>query len=92
MKDVVDVGELIIEHYPTDEMWGEFLIKPFQGSKFRTFRSAILGKSRADEPSPKRSVLDPKVTSGSDVMGEISKLTGDVHEHTPTWKIKVRGN
>ena len=70
---------------------GGFFAKPLQRSKFRRFRSVILGKLGADEPSPPRSVLDPNVSSVADVMGDISKLAGVTHVRTQTRKVKVRG-
>jgi hypothetical protein len=44
VTDHVDKGNVTIEYCPTDEMIADFMTKPLQGEKFRTFRSAILGE------------------------------------------------
>ena len=43
IKDVVDKGEVQIQHCPTKEMAGDFFTKPLQGKKFFQFRKLILG-------------------------------------------------
>ena len=60
---------------------GDFFTKPPQGSKFRRFRSVILGKSRVNEPSPPRSMFDPKDDIIAFIIGGISKLIGYLHPH-----------
>ena len=44
LTDQVERGNLSIEYCPTDEMWGDFHSKPLQGTKFRKFRSDIMGE------------------------------------------------
>jgi hypothetical protein len=41
--DQVEKGNVTIVHCPTDDMVGDFHMKPLQGEKFRKFRNAILG-------------------------------------------------
>ena len=43
IKDYYEISELKIEHFPTDYMVGDFMIKPLQGLKFKNFRKLILG-------------------------------------------------
>ena len=43
IKDYCERGELEINYCPTDDMVGDFMTKPLQGSKFRKFRKLILG-------------------------------------------------
>ena len=90
-KGRVDAGGGgIIEHCPTEEMWGGFFAKLLQGSKFRRFRLVILVNSRAGKPLPPRSMLDPKVSSLDDVMGCISTLTGGARVRITNQKINVQ--
>ena len=44
IADQVELGNVQIEHCPTDEMIGDFMTKPLQGEKFRKFRDLILGE------------------------------------------------
>ena len=43
LTDQVEKGNLEIRYCPTDEMIGDYMTKPLQGNKFRTFRKAIMG-------------------------------------------------
>ena len=43
VKDVIDAGRLNVLHSPTEEMIGDFMTKPLQGSKFKEFRVSLLG-------------------------------------------------
>ena len=43
VKDVIDAGKLDVAHSPTEEMIGDFMTKPLQGSKFKEFRISLLG-------------------------------------------------
>ena len=43
ITDQVEKGNVVVEHCPTDVMVADFMTKPLQGAKFRTFRKAILG-------------------------------------------------
>jgi hypothetical protein len=43
LTDQVEKGNLSIEHFPTDDMVGDFHTKPLQGEKFRKSRNEILG-------------------------------------------------
>ena len=44
ITDQVELGNVQIEHCPTDDMIGDFMTKPLQGEKFRKFRDLILGE------------------------------------------------
>jgi hypothetical protein len=44
ITDQVELGNVQIEHCPTDDMIGDFMTKPLQGEKFRKFRELILGE------------------------------------------------
>ena len=41
--DQVKKGNLSLEYCPTDEMLGDFMTKPLQGSKFSFFKSRLMG-------------------------------------------------
>ena len=43
VTDVVDRGNLTIQHCPTLDMPADFMTKPLQGTKFLQFRKEILG-------------------------------------------------
>ncbi|CAJ1931338.1 unnamed protein product [Cylindrotheca closterium] len=43
VTDQVELGNITIEHMPTDEMWADYMTKPLQGEKFRKFRAVIQG-------------------------------------------------
>ena len=43
LTDQVEKGNVSIEYCPTDDMVGDFHMKPLQGEKFRKFRNEILG-------------------------------------------------
>ena len=43
VTDQVELGNVKIEHMPTDDMWADYMTKPLQGDKFRKFRALILG-------------------------------------------------
>ena len=45
MKDIFEKENLQIGYFPTDKMWGYFLINPIQGEDFRIFRNYILGRN-----------------------------------------------
>lgn len=40
--DRVDAKELSLQHFPTENMTGDFFTKPIQGSKFREFLQQVL--------------------------------------------------
>ena len=44
-KDVLDRGDMQIEHYPTKEMIANFYTKPLQGKHFYNLRQLIMGHS-----------------------------------------------
>ena len=44
LTDQIEKGNLNVEYCKTDEMIGDFMTKPLQGSKFREFRKVILGE------------------------------------------------
>ena len=43
ISDQVNQGNLNVKYCPTDEMIGDFMTKPLQGSKFMKFRKIIMG-------------------------------------------------
>ena len=43
ISDQVDQGNLNVQYCPTDEMIGDFMTKPLQGSNFLKFWKVILG-------------------------------------------------
>ena len=43
VTDHVQNGNLIIGHYPTDEIIGNYMTKDLQGKKFAEFRNMIMG-------------------------------------------------
>jgi hypothetical protein len=43
LADQVAKGNLDIQYLPTEDMWGDFMTKPLQGSLFQKFRKAIMG-------------------------------------------------
>ena len=43
VTDQVEKGNLTIEYCPTEEMLGDFMTKPLQGSKFSFFKSRLMG-------------------------------------------------
>ena len=42
ISDQVNQGNLNVKYCPTDEMIGDFMTKPLQGSKFTKFRKIIM--------------------------------------------------
>ncbi|CAJ1966079.1 unnamed protein product [Cylindrotheca closterium] len=43
VTDQVELGNITIEHMPTDEMWADYMTKPLQGKTFCRFRAVIQG-------------------------------------------------
>ena len=43
MTDQVAKGNASIDYCPTDDMTGDYMTKPLQGTKFKKFRSEIMG-------------------------------------------------
>jgi hypothetical protein len=43
MTNQVEKGNVQIEYCPTDDMIGDYMMKPLQGDKFRKFKRAIMG-------------------------------------------------
>ena len=65
MKDRVDAWEVIIDHYPTEKMWGERFTKALLQSKFRRFRLTTLGQSRVDSPINIKECVGPQCIYGN---------------------------
>ena len=58
MTDQVEKGNLIVEHCPTKEMWGDFFTKPLSGALFEKFRKLTMGHWVSSQAScDDRSVL-----------------------------------
>jgi len=49
VTDRIKDGQIIVEHCPTDQMIGDYMSKPVQGSLFKTFRSVIMGWKHISE-------------------------------------------
>ena len=45
ISDQVNQGNLNVQYCPTDEMIGDFMTKPLQGSKFMKFRKILMGET-----------------------------------------------
>ena len=45
ISDQVNQGNLNVKYCSTDEMIGDFMTKPLQGSKFMKFRKIIMGET-----------------------------------------------
>ena len=45
ISDQVNQGNLKVKYCPTDEMIGDFMTKPLQGSKLMKFRKIIMGET-----------------------------------------------
>ncbi len=43
IKEMVDNGEIVIEHSPTEQMWMDINTKPKQGKVFHKFRGHVMG-------------------------------------------------
>jgi hypothetical protein len=43
IKDKVDWEEIIIKHFPTEQMWTGINTKPKQGAVFWAFRGHVMG-------------------------------------------------
>ena len=65
VTDQVEKGNLSIEYCPTDEMLGDFMTKPLQGSKFSFFKSRLMGNDEWVPVTRKkrtgRSMLEKKI-------------------------------
>ena len=44
VTDQIKKKQLEVKYCPTDDMIGDFMIKPLQGSKFKKFRNLIMGE------------------------------------------------
>jgi hypothetical protein len=47
VADRIETKELRVEYCPTDDMWGDFMTKAQQGSKFRRMRAKLMNISEA---------------------------------------------
>ena len=43
MTDQIEKRNVEVEYCPTDVMTGDYMSKPLQGAKFRTFQKEIMG-------------------------------------------------
>lgn len=74
IKDMVEQGEVEIQHCPTKEMWSDVLTKPKQGKEFLEMRAKLLGhdlvmgtaRSRTDS---KGCSVTPRTDSASSPRG-----------------------
>jgi hypothetical protein len=57
VTDRIKKGDLSVEWCPTEDMTGDFLTKPNQGSTFTRFRDQLMGTVEAKGPGPRQ----PKV-------------------------------
>ena len=44
MTDQIEKGHVTTDYCPTDDMIGDYMSKPLQGSKFQKFRTTIMGE------------------------------------------------
>ena len=42
IKDCLEPGEVVIKHFPTEEMLGDHFTNPLQGALFKKFRAEIM--------------------------------------------------
>ena len=49
VTDRIRDGKIAVEHCPTDQMIGNFMSKPVQGSLFKTFRGVLMGWTHISE-------------------------------------------
>ena len=42
IKDRVEIGHVVIEHFPMEKMLGDHFTKPLKGALFRKFRAEIM--------------------------------------------------
>ena len=42
IKDLVEIGDVVIEHFPTERILGGHFTKPLKGALFRHFRAEIM--------------------------------------------------
>jgi hypothetical protein len=47
IKELIDGGEVVVLHMPTDDMVADVLTKPLQGAKFETLSDRLVGKMKA---------------------------------------------
>ena len=43
VRELVDTGQVVLRYVPTEHNVADYLTKPLQGERFRTFRSQLLG-------------------------------------------------
>ena len=48
VTDKIKKGEVVLIHFPTEEMIADYFTKPLQGKMFRYFRDLIMGVSMED--------------------------------------------
>ena len=48
ITDQIKKKQLEVKYCPTDDMIGDFMTKPLQGSKFKKFRRLIMGEAQAE--------------------------------------------
>ena len=76
MKNQIDKGSMIVEHFSANNMVNDYFTKPLQGRKFKYFRSRIMGfppeteqkvaapvKSSSKPTSPLKSILKSGLSS-----------------------------
>ena len=85
ITDRIKDGKIIVEHCPSEQMIGDYMSKPIQGSLFKTFRGLLMGWTHISEVfkgyiRPKERVEDNAVTplSYADVTKGKSRIS--------TWK------
>jgi hypothetical protein len=89
IKDRVKTGDVTIRHScPTLSMLADFFTKPLQGTLFRQFRDALLGRSHVDTLAtcpmtpPKERVEDPRDARGVCHTAEATGVIGTVTDST----------
>ncbi len=77
IKDRVDDGEIKVFDCPAEEMWGDIMAKPLQGTAFRLMRAELMncGVNYEDPPEEEEPipVTSPKTVSWKNVISTTFK-------------------
>ena len=99
ITDQIKKGNVTVKYCPTDDMEGDYMTKPCQGSKFEKHRNSLMNlKSRAGSSKPKAKASTSEVSqpTKSVAFGNVSYRTIEAREthesqtKTPIPKSKTR--
>ena len=92
ITDQIKNGKVRVAYCPTDDMIGDFMTKPLQGSKFNKFQGAILNLPGAEKiPAPGEIHVNNFLPIPGQECVEASggtRLNGTGHEHGRCVKVK----